>query len=171
MEQNRDWQIMTDVVSKQTRSRMMSSVRAKNTKPELEVRRRLFAMGFRYRLHRRALPGTPDMVFPMYTAVIFVHGCFWHSHGCRFSALPQTRRIWWKKKLADNRLRDRRVVARLRELGWRVLIIWECSFRKPRTNRSDALNRVAYRADRFLRSNQSLLEISQLSHCARDRRD
>lgn len=162
---------MTDVVDKQTRSRMMSSVRAKNTKIELEVRRRLFAMGFRYRLHRRALPGTPDMVFPKYTAVIFVNGCFWHSHGCRFSSLPQTRRMWWKKKLEHNRLRDGEVVARLRELGWRVLTIWECSFRTPQTNRSDAMNRVASCANRFLKSNQSVLEISQLSPCRRDRRE
>ena len=162
--------IMTDIVSKQTRSRMMSSVRAKNTKLELEVRRRLFAMGFRYRLHQRALPGTPDMVFPKYTAVIFVHGCFWHGHGCDLSALPHTRRMWWKKKLDHNRLHDGEVVARLKELGWRVLVIWECSFRKPHTNRSDALDRVASRAGRFLKSRKSELEISQFSRCRQNRK-
>jgi DNA mismatch endonuclease, patch repair protein len=161
---------VTDIVDKQTRSRMMSSVRAKNTKLELELRRRLFAMGFRYHIHQRELPGTPDMVFRKYSTVILVHGCFWHNHGCGLSVLPRTRRIWWKKKLEGNRLRDGRVVGRLRELGWRVLIIWECSFRKPRTNRSDALDRVALRAGKFLRSRTSVLEISQLSRCPQNRK-
>ncbi len=154
---------MTDFVSKETRSRMMSSVRAKNTKLELEVRRRLFALGYRYRLHLRDLPGTPDMVFPKYSTVIFVHGCFWHYHGCHLSTIPDTRRGWWKKKLQGNRRRDGNAVAKLKKLGWRVLIIWECSFRKPRTNRSEALDRIAARAATFLKAGPSLLEIPRLA--------
>ena len=117
---------MVDIVDRETRSRMMSAVRAKNTKPELEIRRRLFAMGFRYRLHRRALPGTPDMVFPGYRSIVFIHGCFWHYHGCHLSSLPATREDWWKAKLEDNAKRDVAAVSELRSLGWRVLTIWEC---------------------------------------------
>ena len=150
---------MSDIVSKETRSRMMSSVRAKNTKLELEVRSRLFAMGFRYRLHRRNLPGTPDIVFPRYSTVIFIHGCFWHYHGCHLSTIPVSRRAWWKDKLQGNRRRDGNAVAKLMTLGWRVLIIWECSFRRPRTNRSEALDRIAARAATFLKAGPSLLEI------------
>jgi len=141
----------------------MSSVRAKNTKLELEMRRRLFAMGFRYRLHRKDLPGTPDMVFPKYQAVTFVHGCFWHYHGCHLSSLPATRRSWWKKKLEDNARRDSKTVAELQSLGWRILIIWECGFRKPKTKRAEALNAIAARAADFLKSQQKLLEIPRLS--------
>ena len=151
---------MTDTVNKETRSRMMSSVRAKDTKLELEVRRRLFAMGFRYRLHRKSLPGTPDMVFPKYRAVLFVNGCFWHHHGCHLSTLPNTRRSWWKKKLEGNRKRDSKVVSDLKDIGWRILVIWECGFRKPKTDRVKALNRIAGRAGSFLKSERELLEIS-----------
>ncbi len=150
---------MADTVNKATRSRMMSSVRAKNTKLELEVRRRLFTMGFRYRLHEKNLPGTPDMVFPKYRAVLFVNGCFWHHHGCHLSTLPHTRRSWWKKKLEGNRKRDSEVISNLKALGWRVLVIWECGFRKQKTNRADALNRIAKRAGNFLKSEQILFEI------------
>ena len=153
---------MADTVSKETRSRMMSSVRAKNTKLELEVRRRLFAMGFRYRLHKKNLPGTPDMVFPKYRAVLFVHGCFWHYHGCHLSTLPNTRRSWWKKKLEGNSKRDSAVVSELKNLGWRILVIWECSFRKPKTDRAEALDRIAGRAGSFLKSERKLLEIPRV---------
>ena len=142
-----------------TRSRMMSSVRAKNTKLELEVRRRLFAMGFRYRLHGKNLPGKPDMVFPKYRAVLFVHGCFWHYHGCHLSTLPNIRRSWWKKKLEGNRKRDSKVMSELKDLGWRILVIWECGFRKPKTNRTEALDRIAERAGDFLKSDRNLLKI------------
>jgi DNA mismatch endonuclease (patch repair protein) len=153
---------MADTVNKETRSRMMSSVRAKNTKLELEMRRRLFAMGFRYRLHEKDLPGTPDMLFPKYQAVTFVHGCFWHYHGCHLSSIPGTRRSWWKKKLEDNARRDSETVSELRNLGWRVLIIWECGFRRPKTNRAQALDTIAERAADFLKSTWRLLEIPRL---------
>ena len=154
---------MADTVDKETRSRMMSSVRSKNTKLELEVRRRLFALGFRYRVHGKDLPGTPDMVFPKYRAVLFVHGCFWHYHGCHLSALPNTRRSWWKKKLEGNRKRDSEVVSELKYLGWRILVIWECGFRKPKLDRAEALDRIAERAGSFLKSERKLLEIPRVS--------
>ncbi len=153
---------MTDTVSRETRSRMMSAVRAKNTKPELDIRRRLFAMGFRYRLHVKGLPGTPDVVFPKYRSVVFVNGCFWHYHGCHLSSLPVTRRSWWKKKLKGNANRDSKAMSALQELDWRVLVIWECGYRRPNINRMKALDKVASRAANFLKSNRRLLEIPRL---------
>lgn len=121
---------MVDVVSPAQRSRMMAGIQGRNTKPELTVRRMLFAMGYRFRLHRRDLPGAPDIVMPGRKVVIFVHGCFWHMHqGCRLSKVPTTRPEFWTTKLEANVERDRRAVAKLQALGWRVLWIWECSTR------------------------------------------
>lgn len=142
---------------------MMSAVRARNTKLEMEVRLRLFAMKFRYRLHVKNLPGTPDLVFPKYGAVIFVHGCFWHCHGCHLSALPKTRQSWWKEKLEGNRKRDLAVMTEILNLGWRVLVIWECSIRNPKRKRAEALDRIAEIACRFLKSELKKLEIPRLS--------
>ena len=139
---------------------MMSAVRSKNTKFEIEIRRRLFAGGFRYRLHTRDLPGTPDMVFPKYSTVIFVHGCFWHYHGCSRSTIPNSRRNWWRKKLEDNRTRDAKALAELRSNSWRIVIIWECSVRRPGIDQQKTLDRVCLRAGQFLRSKRNLLEIS-----------
>src|SRR5438876_2135260 len=138
---------------------MMSAVRSKDTKLELAFRRRLFAMGFRFRLHRKELPGTPDMVFPKYSAVIFVHGCYWHQHGCHLSGLPRTRRAWWRKKLTGNWERDITNHHELARLGWRILTIWECSFRKTGINREHMLDVLAERARDFLWSNKRHLEI------------
>ena len=108
----------------------MSRVRSRNTEPERAVRRAAFALGFRFRLHRRDLPGTPDLVFPKYNMVILVHGCFWHQHeGCKRAAIPTTRAEFWKKKLLNNVARDRAAVAALTVQGWRVEIIWECETR------------------------------------------
>lgn len=151
---------MTDTVDEHTRSKMMSAVRAKNTKLEIEIRRRLFAQGFRYRLHVRDLPGTPDMVFPKYSAAVFVHGCFWHSHACARSTTPENRREWWRKKLRDNKVRDAKVLTELRRDGWRVLVVWECSVRRPGIDREDALACACIRAEKFLRSKRNFLEIS-----------
>lgn len=151
---------MTDTVDRQTRSKMMSAVRAKNTKLEIEIRRRLFAQGFRYRLHARDLPGTPDIVLPKYSAIVFVHGCFWHYHGCSRSTIPDSRRDWWRKKLEDNRTRDAKVLTEFRRDGWRVVVIWECSVRRPGIDRQKALDRVCLRVGKFLRSKRNLLEIS-----------
>jgi len=150
---------MTDTVKPETRSRMMASVRAKNTKLELAFRRRLFALGYRFRLHQRQLPGTPDLSFPRYKAVIFINGCFWHYHGCHLSKLPGTRTLWWKEKLETNRKRDQAAGNQLRKQGWRVLTIWECSFRRPGICRETALDSLAARAAIFLTSNTGYLSI------------
>ncbi|MBI2293407.1 MAG: DNA mismatch endonuclease Vsr, partial [Betaproteobacteria bacterium] len=135
---------------------MMSSVRAKDTKLELEIRRRLFAMGFRYRLHGKNLPARPDMVLPKHKALVLIHGCFWHYHGCHLASIPGTRRSWWKKKLEENARRDSKAVSELQKLGWRILTIWECSFIKPKTNRMEALDIIAARARDFLNSKRRL---------------
>ena len=121
---------MVDVVSPADRSRMMAGIRGKNSQPELFVRRLLFASGYRFRLHRRDLPGTPDIVMPGRKVAIFVHGCFWPLHqGCRYAKMPATRPSFWKAKLEANVERDRRAVEKLQALGWRVLCVWECSTR------------------------------------------
>jgi DNA mismatch endonuclease (patch repair protein) len=107
----------------------MSLVRAKDTKPEMVVRRLLHGLGFRFRLHRRDLPGCPDIVLPRYRTAIFVHGCFWHQHDdptCWRSRMPKTRQDFWVPKLERNVLRDQEVVAELRALGWNVVVVWEC---------------------------------------------
>jgi len=151
---------MTDAVDKKTRSKMMSAIRAKNTKLETEIRQHLFAQGFRYRLHARNLPGTPDMVLPKYSTVVFVHGCFWHYHGCSRSTIPDSRRDWWRKKLEDNRARDAKALIELRSNGWRVVVIWECSVRRTGIDQQKALDRVCLRVGKFLRSKRDSLEMS-----------
>lgn len=118
---------MVDTVSKEKRSDIMSRVRGKNTAPEMLVRRLVFALGYRYRLHDARLPGKPDLVFAGRKKVIFVHGCFWHRHdGCALARMPKSRTDFWARKLAGNQERDSKNQAALRKLGWRVLIIWEC---------------------------------------------
>lgn len=149
-----------DTVSKATRSRMMAAVRAKDTTLETAIRLRLFAQGFRYRLHAANLPGKPDMVFAKFSAVAFVNGCFWHYHGCSRGALPETRKQWWKKKLIANATRDARATADLRRAGWRVAVIWECAVRRPGLDREAALDRVCARLAKFLRSNRMTLVVS-----------
>ena len=119
---------MPDIVDRATRSRMMSGIGGKNTKPEILVRRYLHGAGLRFRLHRAGLPGRPDLVLPRYRAVVFVHGCFWHRHsGCKFAYTPKSNLKFWTTKFRDNVERDIRIVAQLRKLGWRVFVIWECS--------------------------------------------
>jgi len=121
---------MTDIVDKATRSRMMSGIRGKDTKPEVLIRKALHGRGFRYRLHASDLPGKPDLVFPRYRAALFVHGCFWHGHDCKFFKLPATRPDFWEQKINGNRKRDRRQLVALKEKGWRTLVVWECMTRK-----------------------------------------
>jgi len=121
---------MTDIVDSQTRSRMMAGIRGKNTKPELALRRSLHALGLRYRLHAKGIPGKPDIVLPKHRAVIFVHGCFWHRHaGCRYATVPATRPEFWATKFDANVMRDAGVQSALRETGWRVGTVWECALR------------------------------------------
>ncbi len=124
---------MPDIVNQRTRSRMMSGIRHKNTRPEIEVRRRLHAMGFRYRLHAEGLPGRPDIVLGRYRTVIFVNGCFWHRHvGCPLAYDPKSRVEFWQTKFRANVDRDARVIDQLLNLGWMVEVIWECETRSSR---------------------------------------
>jgi len=119
---------MTDVVNTVTRSKIMSSIRGRNTQPELIVRSYLHSRGLRFRIHQRDLPGRPDIVLRRLRAAIFVHGCFWHQHAnCRFAVMPRSNRAFWKAKLKGNQLRDVRTSKLLRRAGWRVFKIWECS--------------------------------------------
>lgn len=124
---------MVDTLTPQQRSRQMARVRSKDTAPELALRRELHARGFRFRLHRRDLPGRPDIVLPRHRLVVFVHGCFWH--GCpncdRGLRRPRNNAMFWAEKLEQNRLRDARNVADLEAAGWRVVTIWECEVRSP----------------------------------------
>ena len=122
---------MTDIVDRETRSRMMSGIRARNTKPELVIRRALHARGFRYRVHVTTLPGKPDIVLPKLRSAILVHGCFWHGHDCSLFRLPATRREFWEAKIARNRERDGEVLDALRAEGWRCVTVWECALRGP----------------------------------------
>jgi len=121
---------MTDIVDPATRSKIMASIRGKNTKPELRVRRGLHALGVRFRLHRRDLPGSPDLVLPKYRVALFVHGCFWHRHdSCKLAYTPAANRQEWEEKFKGNVARDRRQIALLLQMGWRVFVIWECALR------------------------------------------
>ena len=116
-----------DTVDRKTRSRIMASVGQRNTGPELRLRKALHRLGFRYRLNERNLPGSPDLVLPKYRAVIFVHGCYWHVHGCKYSTIPSTRKEFWLEKFEANKKRDKAKIDSLLELGWRVLVVWECA--------------------------------------------
>ena len=121
---------MADTVSKEKRSEIMSHVTGKETKPEIIVRKYLFARGLRYRKNVKRLPGTPDIVFPKYKTAVFVNGCFWHGHkGCKYSHLPSYNFEYWEKKIADNIERDERKKRELEGLGYRVLIIWQCQLK------------------------------------------
>lgn len=116
-----------DTVDTATRSRMMSGIKGKNTSPELIVRRYLHGKGYRYRLHRRDLPGSPDIVLPRLKTCIFVHGCFWHRHdGCTYAAVPKTRPEFWSQKFERNVRRDKENIEALESAGWNVVIVWEC---------------------------------------------
>ena len=125
---------MTDVFSRRKRSEIMKAVRGRDTKPEMVVRKLVWRLGGRYRLHVRSLPGSPDLVFHSRRKVIFVHGCFWHRHRCADGrSMPASRVAYWKRKFERNKARDSRDRRRLVRMGWRVLIIWECQTRSPAT--------------------------------------
>ena len=109
------------------RSRNMSAIKSKNTKPEIKVRKVLHSMGYRFRLHSKDLPGSPDIVLPKYKTVIFVHGCFWHRHeNCKYASTPKTRKEFWNKKFKENIKRDLEIQDKIKNLGWRSVVIWEC---------------------------------------------
>lgn len=120
---------MSDVLTVEQRRLNMSRIKGRDTKPELLIRRGLHARGFRYRLHERKLPGSPDLVFPRYRVAILIHGCFWHGHDCPMFHLPATRRDFWSAKIAANQARDTKTHKALLALGWRVLTVWECCLR------------------------------------------
>lgn len=121
---------MTDVHSKEVRSYNMSQIKNKNTKPEELVRKYLFSKGLRYRKNDKRYPGCPDIVLPKYHTVVFVNGCFWHYHGCELSSIPSSNTDFWINKFTKNRERDNKVQNELKEMGWRVIVVWECQLRK-----------------------------------------
>lgn len=121
---------MADRVSREKRSAIMAAVQSKNTSPELFVRKRLHALGYRYRLHVGSLPGRPDIVFPARRKIILVHGCFWHGHDCKWGRLPKSRIEFWESKIDSNRKRDLQTERKLQTLGWEILVIWQCELRE-----------------------------------------
>ncbi len=147
---------MPDVVDKKTRSRMMSGIRGKDTKPELLIRKQLHKLGFRYKLHDRKLPGKPDMVFPKYKAIIFVNGCFWHGHNCHLFKWPSSRVEFWHDKITRTQEKDKENFDALLEKGWRVLKIWECSLKGKEKLPTET---VIIKAVEWLKSEQKTGEI------------
>ncbi len=126
---------MADVHDPATRSYNMSRIRGKNTKPEILVRKFLFTCGFRYRLHKKDLPGNPDIVLKKFNTVIFINGCFWHGHAnCQYFVIPKTRTEWWLNKINHTKKNDKKNYKALKEMGWNVVIIWECQLKKSRIN-------------------------------------
>jgi DNA mismatch endonuclease, patch repair protein len=121
---------MADVHDKKTRSFNMSRIRSKDTEPEILVRKFLFSKGFRYKLYDKTLPGTPDLVFPKFRTVLFIHGCFWHGHeGCKYFVIPKTRREWWVKKISRNKQLDVEHIKEIKQLGWKTITVFECRLR------------------------------------------
>jgi DNA mismatch endonuclease, patch repair protein len=148
---------VADVVSSEVRSRMMSGIRGKNTRPELILRSGLHRRGFRFRLHRSDLPGKPDLIFPKHRAVLFAHGCFWHGHECHLFKWPSSRAEFWKNKIEGNRMRDIRALESLEQDGWRIGIVWECALKGVgRQPVADILDRC----EGWLTSGDNLLEIA-----------
>jgi DNA mismatch endonuclease (patch repair protein) len=120
---------MTDRVSEKTRSYIMSTVGSKNTGPEMSVRKMLHAMRYRYKLHQRNLPGSPDISFPKKKKVIFVHGCFWHGHNCGYGRLPKSKIAYWSAKVEANKARDKKNIEKLKNLGWKSIVVWQCQLK------------------------------------------
>ncbi len=144
---------MADTVSSEVRSRMMASIRGRNTKPELTVRRYLHAQGFRFRLHQKGMAGKPDLVLPKWNVVIFVHGCFWHGHGgCKYFRIPATRPAFWSAKIDSNIRRDLANRETLLASGWRIATVWECSLR---TREAATLSKLS----RFIASKRVRVEL------------
>jgi len=150
---------MTDVHGTEARSRNMRAIRSADTRPELYVRKALHASGLRYRLGGAGLPGRPDLVLPRHKTVIFVHGCFWHSHDCKYFKQPQTRSEFWLQKLAKNKARDSANITALLSLGWNVIVIWECVTR----NKIDAPSKIAQKVQALLQLQSDLPTVSIIS--------
>lgn len=133
---------MTDILTPNKRSKLMSKVRCRDTKPEWILRCGLHRIGFRYRLKNNHLPGKPDLVFPKFNAAVFVHGCFWHRHpDCKDTSMPKSNVDFWEKKFNENIERDKRNIKQLEELGWRILVVWECELK---TKTVETIHRVAH---------------------------
>lgn len=147
---------MPDIVSVETRSRMMSGIRSRNTKPELLLRRGLHALGFRFRLHASNLPGHPDLVFPRWHAVLFAHGCFWHGHDCHLFRWPSTREGFWRTKIERNRAVDLRTETDLVTAHWRQGVVWECALKG---REKLPVDEVITACAKWLRSDAPRLEI------------
>ncbi len=144
---------MVDIISEERRSWNMSRIRGKDTKPEIIVRSMLHGMGYRFRLHRKDLPGKPDIVLPKYNTVIFVHGCFWHRHkGCKYAYTPKSRIDFWNSKFDETVARDKRNRKQLEANGWNVKIIWECETKDT--------NRLRNIINKFLQEINSILSLS-----------
>jgi DNA mismatch endonuclease (patch repair protein) len=120
-----------DTRTREERSRLMSHIKGKNTSPELAIRSMIHRMGYRFRLHRKDLPGSPDIVFPAQKKIIFVHGCFWHGHFCKKDKMPKSRVTYWEEKIETNKRRDRRNTRALKRLGWDIMVVRECHLKKP----------------------------------------
>lgn len=149
---------MVDVVDRETRSRMMSNIKGRNTKPELMVRSLLHARGFRFRIHRKDLPGKPDIVLPKYKAIIFIHGCFWHGHqNCRLFRLPASRTEFWEAKISRNQENDIKAMHLLLDSGWRICTIWECAIRRSRKDPALLMEMLTA----WLAGTEPLLEIDE----------
>lgn len=148
---------MADVLAPEQRRRNMSRIRGRDTKPEMLVRRGLHAKGLRFRVQRRDLPGRPDLTFPKYRCVVQVHGCFWHWHGCPLCKVPKTRTEFWEQKIATNVERDRAAEDALRDIGWRIALVWECSLRgKARLPENAVVDQLMH----FIRSERVHLVIT-----------
>lgn len=150
---------MADIVSSEKRSLMMAGIKGKNTKPELVIRSGLHALGFRYRIHVKTLPGKPDLVFPKYKAALFIHGCFWHGHSCHLFKWPSSRIDFWTTKINRNKEIDQISAEKLRTAGWRVGTVWECSLKgKTRLPLADVIEKCG----QWILSEQDTLEIKGL---------
>ena len=147
---------MADIVTPDVRSRMMSGIRGKNTRPEIAVRKEMYHRGYRYRLHAKELAGKPDIVFPRFHAVVFVHGCFWHGHSCSLFKMPSTRPDFWKAKIDRNRQNDAKALEALHADGWRIAIVWECSLKGKKGAK---IATVANSLQRWLEGNEAPLDI------------
>jgi DNA mismatch endonuclease (patch repair protein) len=133
-----------DIYSPEKRSQIMAKISGKDTQPEMIVRKFLFSRGFRYRLNDKRYPGRPDLVLPKFKTAVFIHGCFWHGHqGCKASALPETRKAFWEKKIGDTIIRDKRKILQLKDAGWKVITVWQCEIKNKnqRQQRLELLER------------------------------
>ncbi|MBQ4875262.1 MAG: DNA mismatch endonuclease Vsr [Rickettsiaceae bacterium H1] len=145
-----------DIFTKEKRSKIMSEIRSKDTKPEIMLRKALFNKGYRYRTHAKNIDGKPDIYLKKYNAVIFFHGCFWHGHNCKLGKLPKTRIEFWKNKIESNKKRDSNIANALKSKGYRVLIVWGCVFQGKGQNR---LGEVIDRVTEWINSKNSSNEI------------